>query len=271
MYYESINSWVDAGTPLNSLILGDCIEGMNFLSDKSIDLIVTDPPYGLNYQNGDLTNSAHKIFGHQRKQSSQKPVEGDDKNSLILFENFLKQAKRLLKKGACCCCCGGGGGPEALFAKWSLLIDKYIGFKQAVVWDKGWMGMGFHYRRSYEFILISQNGDPIHRWNGGFVTSNVWYLPKIIPRSDQHPTEKPVGLMRRSILLHSDKDDIILDPFAGRSSTIIAAIEENRKWIGFEIDKKWYDLSKKRIQIHLKRPETIFPGELLLKQKQEKL
>jgi hypothetical protein len=77
-------------------------------------------------------------------------------------------------------------------------MDRIIGFKQAVVWDKGGLGMGIHFRRSYEFILIAQNGDPCHAWNGGKTTSNVWSIPKIIPKGEtvsepgQHPTEKPV-------------------------------------------------------------------------------
>jgi hypothetical protein len=166
-----------------TIYCGDCLEIMPLIEEK-FDLIVTDPPYGLNYNNGDLAHHRESAFGGDKTREIARPIDNDgEKESLELFENFLKIAKgKLLKGGACCCCCCCGGGPKPLFAKWTLLMDEIIGFKQAVVWDKGGLGMGIHYRRSYEFVLIAQNGDPAHRWNGGNITSNVWYIPKIIPR-----------------------------------------------------------------------------------------
>jgi site-specific DNA-methyltransferase (adenine-specific) len=237
----------------------DCLEGMKNIPDKIIDLIVTDPPYGLNYNNGDMASLWEAIFNGDKSRMVPRPIANDDEETAMkLFEDFLKTAKRILKKGACCCCCcGGGGGPKPLFAKWTLLMDKYIGFKQAIVWDKGGLGMGLHYRRNYEFILIAQNGDPAHRWNGGNTTPNVWRIPKIIPSEREHPTVKPVDLMRKIILLHSNEGDIVLDPFAGSGTTCVAAQIEKRNYIAFEIDHLFMEMASKRIENH-KRQLKLF-------------
>jgi len=234
---------------INKIFNSDCIEGMKNIPDKSIHLICTDPPYGLEYNQKDLASQRENIFGG--KKSNMKPnglMNDGEEESMILFKNMLIEAKRILVKGGCCCCCcGGGGGPKPLFAKWTLLMDEIIGFKQAVVWDKGGLGMGIHYRRSYEFILIAQNGNPIHAWNGGKTTSNVWPIGKIIPSEKQHPTAKPSKLMDTIIRIHSNPGDIVLDPFMGQGVTIKSAINGNRNYIGYEIDNKHFNIAEDEI------------------------
>jgi len=233
---------------LNKIYCEDCLETMARMPDGYVDLIVTDPPYGLNYNNGDMASRWEAIFGGDVSKSIPRPIANDSEiEANELFEEFLKEAKRILKPGCCCCCCGGGGGPKPLFANWTLLMDKYIGFKQAVVWDKPGLGMGHHYRRSYEFMLVAQKPGAACIWNGGKNTSNILRIRKIIPRADQHPTEKPVELMAKFILLHSNENDIIYDPFCGHGSTLEAAIKYNRRWIGSEINPEYVKIAEKRI------------------------
>jgi DNA modification methylase len=230
------------------LILGDCIQQMKEISPKSIDMIFTDPPYGLNYNNGDLASRREAIFGGKIERMKPNGIDNDgEQEAMIIFESFLKEAKRILKNGACCCCCCCGGGPKPLFAKWTLLMDEIIGFKQAVVWDKPGLGMGMHFRRNYEFVLVAQNGTPSHRWNGGNDTPNIVRIRKIIPSSDQHPTEKPVELAGFFIKLFSNPGDTILDPFAGAGSTLVAAQTLKRNYIGFEISEKHFESARKKL------------------------
>ena len=227
----------------------DAIELMKSLPDKSIDIIVTDPPYGLEYNQNDLASQREAAFGGKRSQMKPNGIKTDGEDeSMLLFENFLIEANRILVNGGCCCCCCCGGGPKPLFAKWTLLMDKIIGFKQAVVWDKIGLGMGIHFRRSYEFMLIAQKGNPVHAWNGGHNTSNVWRMRKIIPSKFQHPTEKPIELMARCIRLFSNEGDTVLNPFCGSGVTLEAAITMKRNFIGTDIDKKFYDMSMKRLE-----------------------
>jgi len=230
-YYQ--DEWI-------TLYHGDCRAIMPEL--PMVDVIVTDPPYGLSFNDGDLAHQRERVFGdgapHEARPilGDQSPEEAED-----LLRSMLTIAKgRLLKGGACCCCCCcGGGGPQPLFARWTLLLDEIIGFKHAVVWDKGGLGMGIHFRRNYEFVLIAQNGSPAHRWNGGTQTANIWRIPKVIPRAHEHPTEKPVALMARCIELFSLPGDLVLDPFAGSGTTLVAAKQLGRRAIGIEIEERW--------------------------------
>jgi DNA modification methylase len=239
---------------LNQIHLGDCLELMKEIEDKSVDLVLTDPPYGLNYNNGmDLAGQWESVFGGDLSNNGiSREILGDgEEEALELFTNFLYEAKRVLKKGACCCCCcGGGGGKKPLFAKWTLLMDEIIGFNHAVVWDKGGLGMGIHWRRSYEFMLIAQDGNTFHRWNGDNKVNNILRqgrFNKIIPNSKQHTTEKPVKLFKYFIQLLSNECDTILDPFSGSGTTAIACLELNRNFICIEKDPKYWELSVKRV------------------------
>jgi site-specific DNA-methyltransferase (adenine-specific) len=127
-----------------------------------------------------------------------------------------------------------------------LWLDEIIGFKMAVVWDKGGLGMGLHYRRNYEFVLIAQNGSPAHCWNGGNTTANVWRIPKIIPSAHQHPTEKPVELFEKMVLIHSNRDDLVLDPFMGTGASAVAGKGLGRNYVGIEIEEKYCEIAARR-------------------------
>lgn len=235
--------------PVNEIITGDCLDILKGLPDESVDLILTDPPYGLNFNNGDLAHNREKVFGGDVEKMKPRPIINDGQNANELFDKFTKEANRILKKGACCCCCCcGGGGPKPLFAEWTLILDKNIGFKQAVVWDKGGLGMGIHYRRNYEFMLVAQKPGAPCIWNGGNNTPNIVKIPKIIPTAKQHPTPKPIELMMYFIRLHSDKRDIVLDPFCGHAPTCVAAKQLGRKYIGIEISAEYADIARRRLR-----------------------
>jgi len=108
--------------------------------------------------------------------------------------------------------------------------------------------MVIQFRRSYEFLLIAQNGEPCRVWNGGTTTSNVWRIPKIIPREDQHPTEKPVALMAMAIGLFTNKGDLVPDPCMGTGATLRAAKDLGRRAIGIEIEEKYCAAAARRLQ-----------------------
>lgn len=226
---------------------GDCLEILPNLG--KVDLVLCDPPYGLNYNNGDLAHQWEKVFDKSRPAGEAKPIANDGVEAHELLRNVLQIVKKkLLKGGACCCCCCCGGGPKPLFAQWTLMLDEIIGFKHAVVWDKGGLGMGIHFRRNYEFVLIAQNGTPAHRWNGGKTTPNVWRIPKIIPDESDHPTPKPVELMEKCIQLFTNPGDTVLDPFMGEGPTIEAAKNLGRNAIGIELEERYCKAAVMRLR-----------------------
>ena len=236
---------------------GDCIEVMRQWPDKSIDFIFTDPPYGHNNNNnGDLIHNREAALGlspncESGPRAEARPIANDGVEANELVRAFFKEAARLLKPGCCCCCCCGGGGPDPQFARWSLWLDEHLDFKQMVIWDKGPMGMGWHYRRSYETVLVAQKPGAACKWyDETNAVENVirpGIAPKILPSIYQHPTEKTPKLAQIFIGLHTKPGDVVLDPFCGSGSTLDAANRMGREWIGIELDKKYYDMASERM------------------------
>jgi len=120
-----------------------------------------------------------------------------------------------------------------------------------VVWDKGPFGLGWHYRRSYETVLVAQKrGAPCKWYDTSHRVENIirpGKFGKIIPSVDQHPTEKPVGLMAWFINLHTAAGDTVLDPFMGSGTTGVAAVQLGRRFIGIELNPDYVKVARARI------------------------
>ena len=255
-------------TEFNRIYQGDCIEIMRLWPAASIDMIFTDPPYGHNNNNGDLIHNREAALGLSPSCESgprARPIANDGQEANELVQAFFAEAKRLLKPGCCCCCCCGGGGPDPQFARWSLWLDQYLDFKQMVIWDKGPMGMGWHYRRSYETVLVAQKPGAACKWyDESNAIENILrpgIAPKIIPSKDQHPTEKPTELAQFFIRLHTKPGDVVLDPFCGSGSTLDAANRLGRRWVGIELDQQFHDMASERMN-----RATVLPPKVAFEQ-----
>ncbi len=232
---------------IDRIYCGDSLELIRGLPDKSIDLVLTDPPYGHNNNNGDLISRWEAALGRgdYLPERDDRPIANDGIEANEIFKLFLVEANRVLKPGCCCC----GGGPDPQFARWSLWLDAIIGFKMMVVWDKGPMGMGWHYRRSYETILVGQKKGRKCKWydTTSKVENVIRNIGKIIPTSEQHPTEKPVKLMEHFINLHTEEGDLVLDPFIGSGTTAVACVNANRHFIGMELSSEYCKIAEGRV------------------------
>ena len=124
------------------------------------------------------------------------------------------------------------------------------------------MGMGWHYRRNYEFVLVAEKSGGKCHWYGGHDVPNVIRdIGKIIPTADQHPTEKPVALPAFFIPLHSKSREIVLDPFLGSGTTLIAAEQLGRRCYGLEIEPRYCDVIVKRWEQFTGRKATREKGK----------
>lgn len=246
-----------------TLYCANCLEILPTLAAGSVDFVFTDPPYGHNNNsNEDLISVRERALGTGKYiPENNRPIVNDGIEANDLYKAALPEMYRILGAGCCCCCCGGGGGPDPQFARWSLWMDEIFNFKQMVIWDKGPMGMGWHYRRSYETVLVGEKNGAACRWYDK--TNKVENIirphkfKKIIPSPDQHPTEKPIGLSKHFIQLHTKLDDLVIDPFMGSGTTGVAAVQLGRQFIGIEIDEKYYQIAEKRIreaQMQLRLP-----------------
>ena len=126
-------------------------------------------------------------------------------------------------------------------------MDEAIGFKQAVVWDKGGLGMGWHYRRNYELMLVGEKPGAAGKWYGGNSQANVVRISGIKPSAADHPTPKPLELFLLFARLHSHGSDLILDPFMGSGTTLVAAKNLGRKAIGIEIEERYCEIAARRL------------------------
>jgi site-specific DNA-methyltransferase (adenine-specific) len=230
-----------------TIYLGDCREILPQI--ETADMIFTDPPYGHNNNDGDLISKREAALSRGNSPMEEyRPIANDGPEANDLFRFLLAQASRILKDGACCCCCCGGGGPDPQFARWSLWMDEILQFKMCVVWDKGGLGMGWHYRRCWECVLVGHKKNQKVRWHGGNDVPNIIrHVGKIIPNKNQHPTEKPWALPAFFIRLHTLPGDVVLDPFMGHGSTLRAAKDLNRKSIGIEISEAYCEMAARRL------------------------
>ena len=245
-----------------TLYEGDCLEVLPILGP--VEMIFTAPPYGHNNNNGDLIHRWEAALGRLPSGEDPpvaRPIANDGVEANDLFRAALPLLEaRLSRGGCCCCCCCGGGGPDPQFAWWSLWMDEVFAFKQMVVWDKGPMGMGWHYRRSYETILVAEKRGGPCKWHTDLKTieniirPNDYGIRKIIPNKEQHPTEKPIELSAHFIRLHSCEGEMVLDPFMGSGTTGVACANLGRKFIGIEIEPRYFDTACERIRRAYQQP-----------------
>ena len=241
-----------------TLYRGDCFDIMPTFAPGAFAAAITDPPYGHNNNNNNDLIARWELALGERKRAdgapSTRPIANDGAEATSNFERFCKEAARL-RCCCCCCCCGGGGGPDPQFARWSLILDRYFTFAQQVVWDKGPIGMGWHYRRSYETILVGyRKGLSKAPWYStsrtieNIIRPGDYGIKKIIPQKNDHPTPKPVELFAHFIRLHTPDGATILDPFAGAGTTGVAAMRTGRKAVLIELEEKWCEMAAKRME-----------------------
>ena|ERR1041385_1325098 len=209
--------------PLNQIICGDALRILKQLPDKSIDLVVTDPPYGDNIAYG----------------SHNRTIAGNEHPLVALA--VMAECYRVLKANTSAYMfCGSRhlGFLRTFFQNYS----KY-GMRDVLIWDKMLRGQAYGFRRQYECILVLEKGKPRYRSPG---LSNVLRFQRV--RAMRHPHEKPVELIETLIQQSSDEQDVVLDPCIGSGTTALAARELNRHFIGIDCDPSYYQIAKTRLQ-----------------------
>ena len=228
-----------------TLYLGDCLEILRQTPGESVDMVWTDPPYGHSNHDDDLNSRLNEHRG-----LADQPIANDDADSMRrVVGGMLTEAARILKADSCCCCCCcGGGGPKPTFAWVANRMDSDgLSFFHSVILDKANPGLGWRYRRQHEMVMVA------HRRGGKLLwADDAIKLPNVLrqmpDRERYHPNEKPVWLVERFVAAHAKADDVVLDPFMGSGTTGVACANLGRKFIGIEIEKKYFDLACERIQ-----------------------
>jgi DNA modification methylase len=198
---------------------------------EKVDLVVTDPPYGIGYQ------STLARRGRRKRAIAHDAVDEYD----AFLAKALPAIKATMKRGAVLYWFAGGGGSEPALAKALLAIAQDFALLNSLVWDKVDPGLGWRWRRSWEAIIEASVGRP-KVWNGGTQARNVLRFAKAIPQSEEHPTPKPVPLLEELIKASAPSRGVVLDPFAGAGPTLIAAERTRRVCYAAELEPRYCDI-----------------------------
>ena len=216
------------------LINGDCIDEMQKLIDDGVkvDLIVTDPPYLMNYYSKWIMDKSHDFC---------KPISNDTNFDLI--KDIMPLLFELLNDG----------GAVYMFCNANHIdyfkqqIEQHFKLKNILIWIKNNWSAGdlkTTYGKRTEFIIYASKGR--HELNGRRDNDTLYYN-RVAGNMKLHQNQKPVALLEFLIGKSSQPNDIILDCFMGSGSTGVACLETNRNFIGIELDKKYYEIAEKRI------------------------
>ncbi len=236
---------------------GDCLDFMREIPDGSVDLVVTDPPYPTTSR-GNAGNSGGML---------QKEI--NKKGKVFAFNDidctkYAPEFFRVLKDGSHCYVMTNHVNLLHMLNTFTdLRTDeekekrkKPYGFHfiKCLIWDKGNKIMGQYYMSQYEYILFFRKGRGVRINKCG--TSDILSVPNKKTKDESgkniHDTEKPVELMKILIENSSQPNGIVLDPFMGVGSTGVACINTNRNFIGFELDKQYFDIAAERLNSEVK-------------------
>lgn len=224
------------------LIHGDCIEAMDNMIAKGItvDCIITDPPY-LVTSRGSAGNSG----GMMQKDINKKGLVFDNNNCSV--KDWGKRIYQLLKDGGHCYIMTNH---KNLIEYLNTLTGFGFHFIKSLIWQKGNKIMGQFYMSEYEYILFFRKGKGIKINECG--TGDILPYTNIKHKDDGgknlHDTEKPVGLMEVLVRNSSKEGETVMDFTMGIGATGVACKKLNRNFIGIEIDDKYFNIAKKRIE-----------------------
>ncbi|HEL0000881.1 TPA: site-specific DNA-methyltransferase [Streptococcus equi subsp. zooepidemicus] len=213
----------------------DVLKLMSMIDDKSIDLIVTDPPYLINYKSNRRQDKTHKFS---------KTILNDNNTELI--KSYIKECYRILKDNTA----------MYMFCSFDKVdffkeeIEKYFNVKNIIIWEKNNHTAGdleAQFGKKYEMLILANKGRRL--FNGDRLT-DVWRFNRVSSDKLIHQNQKPIELIKRCIIKHSDIEDVIFDGFMGSGTTAVACIDTDRHFIGSEIDKEYFEIAQKRIKIH---------------------
>lgn len=225
----------------NYIKLGDCLELLKEIPDNSIDLIVTDPPYILETDGAGMFGKKADNYGGQRY-----IMKNIDFMKNGISENVLDELIRVMKKINIYIWCSQKQLP--IFYKY--FVEKKKCNWNLLCWHKTnpTPTCGNKYLTDTEFCLFfREKGVKVY---GEYATKKTFYVSTKNLEDKKlynHPTIKPLEVIQNIIINSSNEGDIVLDPFLGSGTTAVASKMLNRKYIGFEINKDYFEIAQKRI------------------------
>jgi DNA modification methylase len=227
-------------TRLGEIYHGDCLEIIPNL--EGIDLVITDPPYSSGARQ---TNQLRARGAMTRGQKFSGEWFGTDNLSTAGFMFFFRGVVLAVYDRM------NTGSHFYSFIDWrnypilaNVVESGGIRISNMVVWDKEIFGMGQNFRNQHELVIFGSKGKP--RKCSAHNIPNVIRSKRV--RSDEHPTEKPVDILRMFVEMSTEQGEIVLDCFLGSGSTAVACEKTGRRWVGIDISEKYCESAAKRIE-----------------------
>jgi len=212
-----------------TLYLGDCREILPTIG--KVDAVVTDPPYG--------TDHVGRGYGRKRRAilndcNIDVCVDGLEASAALLDDGILLAFHS--DKNA---------------AEFVTRVEAFAPRRYSLVWDKKNPGTGFGVRRQHELITVFCKARPI-------LAGTCFSVLSYYRDAKLHPHMKPLQLMRKLLEVFTHAGTTILDPFMGSGTTGVAAVQMGRKFVGIEMEPKYFDIACKRIE------ETLRQGDMFI-------
>jgi DNA modification methylase len=212
------------------------------LGDSGSDMIFTDLPYNTNYSG----KTARRLT----------IVNDNLGDQFVVFLAAACQAMLAVNRGAIYICMSS----RELHNLYEAFLQEGGHWSTYLIWAKNTFTLGHSdYQRQFEPILYGWREGTPHHWCGDRNQGDVWFINKP-HRNKEHPTMKPVELVERAISNSSCKGDVVLDPFAGAGSTVLAAERTGRRACVIEIDPKYADVIVRRWQTYSGQGARLDPG-----------
>ena len=235
---------------VNTIINADCIVGMKSINNKIIDLIVTDPPFAIDFKakRANYNRTPENVLEgyHEIKQ----------KDYLPFSRNWINEAYRVLKDS----------GSMFVFSGWSNLKDILIALDEVdfklvnhIIWKYqfGVVTTNKYVSSHYHCLYVCKDDKkrkfyPNSRFKSGNTRykdmEDVWTINREYWRNEKKtPTKLPSEIIKKILQYASKPDDMVLDPFLGSGQVAVVSKEMGRRYMGFEMIKEYYNFAKKRI------------------------
>jgi len=235
--YKTIESY-GTTAPSNSniqIIKGFAEAELKNIPDRSVNLIIIDPPYGIEYDTN-FRNGESETLGE---------ISLDNEKIFETFPDVIRECFRVLKDNSALYC----------FCRWDVaerfraILSDYFTIKNNLIWLKNNWSMGDltgAYAGQYENILFCVKGK--HKLNNGR-SPDILKFDKVAGKKLEHSHQKPLKLLDFLIKKSSKAGDVVLDCYAGSDSTLLSAKRLHRKGIGIELDERYIKVMNKRLKI----------------------
>jgi len=228
----------------------DAVDWLRSLPDDSVDLIITDPPYE-SLEKYRAIGTTTRLKNSKASSNKWFDIFRDER-----FPEFMTEAHRVLKKGRhfylfC--------NSETMFVVKPMGEEAGFKFWKPLVWDKRKIGMGYHYRARYEFILFFEKGKR---------KLNDLGIPDLLEATrvwNGYPTEKPVEVSATLVTQSTQPGELVIDPFMGSGSAGVAAISTGRNFWGNDTCEEAVEITRTRLLEAggTEKHDEILPGDQL--------